>query len=263
MKSALKKTTNRTGLMAILMIGISGHAFAQGAPVQEVKDRATGATVSVFRTATGPRLEIVSPTVSLTKQVGAGGVVVTTLRDSKESLRIEAREGAIAVSGSRGNVIAAAGDKVAAERAREVIARSPLTKRAATLIGKMGFGDASPIQPMLLTTRAFLLAASNDQSGLRDLMDWMKNTRTGQKVTRTALPMDDEVMDKTPSQCWFDYTQELLNAFDEFYDCFMNIKWWDPFFPVERCEVVYEVRILGAFGWWLHCLGLVEPEGNK
>jgi hypothetical protein len=244
----MKKSGYLTVVFAAAFAAMTGQAFAQSTPLLQSTDRATGAVVKVYRTVTGPRLDVVSPSVSLTKHMGQGGVIVTTLGDGKESLRIEISEARMVVSGTRGNATAAAGDQAAAARARDLVAKSPLTKRAAALIGKMGFGDTSPVQPLLLTTRAFLLAASQDGSGMTDLKNWMKNSRTR--------------VQKSSSQCWKEYGDEILSAYDDFVVCFNNIKWYDPFFPVQRCEVVYEARILAAFAGWMNCLGVMEPIGH-
>ena len=57
--------------------------------------------------------------MKVTKHVGQGGVIVTTLGDGKESLRIEVSEARMIVSGTRGKATAVAGDQAAAERARD------------------------------------------------------------------------------------------------------------------------------------------------
>jgi hypothetical protein len=255
----MDRRSNLTVALVVAFVAMTGQAFAQSTPLVQSTDRATGAVVKIYRTATGPRLEVQSASVSLTKHIGQGGVIVTTLGDGKESLRIEASETRMVVSSTRGNATAAAGDQAAAERVRALVAKSPLTKRAATLIGRMGFGDASPVQPLLLTTRAFLLAAAKDGSGMTDLKNWMKNSRSRAQVVTVSLPMGAQ---KSSSQCWKEYGDEILAAYDDFLDCFNHIKWWDPFFPVQRCEVVYEARILAAFGGWMNCLGVIEPAGN-
>jgi len=255
----MKKRGQLSVGFAVAFAAMTGEGFAQSTPLLQSTDRATGAVVKVYRTVTGPRLDVVSPSVSLTKYMGQGGVIVTTLGDGKESLRIEISEARMVVSGTRGTATAAAGDQAAAVRARDLVARSPLTKRAAALIGKMGFGDTSPVQPLLLTTRAFLLAASKDGSGMTDLKNWMKNSRTRVQVVTASLPMAAQ---KSSSQCWKEYGDEILAAYDDFVVCFNNIKWYDPFFPVQRCEVVYEARILAAFAGWMNCLGVLEPIGN-
>lgn len=253
----MKRQTNLTVMATTVLVAMAGHAMAQ-TPVLESRDRITGAFVRIYRTETGPRLELDAPAVSLTKQLSAGRVIVTTLRDGKESLRIEVSETGMLVQGTGGQVRAAAGDEAAAERARALVAKSSLTKKAATLIGKMGFGTNSSIAPLLLTTRAFLLAASKDQSGVRDLMKWMRS-QAQPKAIPVALPIGAQ---KSSSQCYSEYSDEILAAYDDFVDCTKNIKWYDPFFPIERCEVVYESRILAAFAGWMHCLGVTDVIRN-
>ena len=252
----MKRSWNLPLGFAIGLLAIASGAVAQETPLVQSTDRATGAVVKVYRTVTGPRLDVVSPAITLSKYMGQGGVIVTTLRDDQESLRIEVTESRMVVSGTRGKATAAAGDATAAARARDLVAKSPLTKRAAALIAKMGFGTDSTVQPLLLTTRAFLLAAMKDGSGMADLKKWMSATRARTHVVPVSLPAAS-VQSKSSSQCWKEYGDELLAAFDDFVDCFNNIKWWDPFFPVQRCEIVYEARILAAFAGWMSCLGVL------
>jgi hypothetical protein len=243
--------------LAAAFVAVAGQAFAQSKPVAESKDGATGAVVRLYRSPAGPRLEVQSASLSLTKELRANGVIVTSLADVRESLQIEVSEAGMVVSGSRGKAKAPAGDRVAAEAARALVASSPLTARAAALIGRMGFGGASPIQPMLLTTRAFLLAATMDGSGMADLMKWMKSTRARTSVISVALPMG---MQKPSSVCWKEYGDEVLAAYDDFVVCMKNIKWYDPFFPIQRCEIVYEARIIAASIGWGTCLGWADPS---
>ena len=250
----MKRTSNLTIVFAIACFAVASQALAQDKPLLQSTDRATGASVQIYRSANGPRLNVQSPSVTVEKFLAPGGVVVTNLRHGKESLRIEVTDRQMVVSGTRGRVVAPAGDQAAAERARELVAKSPLTKRATDLIGKMGFGDGTPVQPLLLTTRAFLLAASKDGSGFAELKRWMQNKRSSVSVVKVSLPVGQQ---KSSSQCYKEYGDELLAAFDDFIDCINHIKWWDPFWPKERCELVYEVRILAAFAGWMACLGVL------
>ena len=89
---------------------------------------------------------------------------------------------------------------------------------------------------------------------MAELKNWMKATRSRVHVVPASLPAQ-----KSSSQCYKEYGDELLAAYDDFVDCFNNIKWWDPFFPIQRCEIVYEARILAAFAGWMSCLGVMEP----
>lgn len=254
----MNRPTILTVLATMALVATSVRALAQTTPIYASQDQPTGATVRVTRAQTGPKLEIDAPTLSLSKELTATRTIVTTLRDRNESLRIEVTENAMVVTGARGRVTAPAGDVVAAERARVLVAQSPLSKRAASLIGKMDLGAATPIAPLLLTTRAFLLMANGDASGVRDLNTWMAS-RTRAVVRLASLPVTPQ---KSSTQCYDEYSNELLAAYDQFTDCMKNIKWYDPFFPVERCEVTYETRILAAFAAWMHCIGVTDPIGN-
>jgi hypothetical protein len=250
----MKRQTILTAMVAMVLIATSARALAQIAPAYATKDRSTGATVKVFRTPTGTRIDLDSPTVSLTKQLTTARAIVTTVHDSRESIRIEVNETGMQVTSARGQILAATGNSAAAERARALVAQSPLSKKVAELIGKMDLGMASPMTPLLLTTRAFFLSANRDASGVRDLNTWMRS-RPRPDVVRVSLPIAPQ---KSSTQCYDEYSNELLAAYDQFDDCMKHIKWWDPFFPIERCEVTYETRILGAFAGWMHCLGLTD-----
>jgi len=252
----MKRLWNLTVLVAMACVAVAGRAAAQETPLIQSTDRATGAVVKVFRMPTGPRLDVVSPTISLSKHLAAGGVIVTTLRDDRESMRIEVSQTRLVVNGTRGAATATTSDAAGAAKARDLVAKSPLTKRAAALIAKMGFGENSTVQPLLLTTRAFLLTMMKDGSGMAELKQWMNNMRARTHVVPVALPAA-AFAQKSSSQCWKEYGDELLAAFDDFLVCFNNIKWYDIFFPVERCEIVYEARILAAFAGWMSCLGVL------
>ena len=44
----------------------------------------------------------------------------------------------------------------------------------------------------------------------------------------------------------------------EYAECVKNLKWWDPI-GEPRCAVIYEVRIIGAFAWYMDCVKLFGP----
>jgi hypothetical protein len=244
----MKSSTNLTVLAATALIALGGQAAAQDLMIQQGRDPATGATVRVYRTTSGARLDVETKGVSIRKQL-AGDKVVTTLSSRGESLVIEADRRSVSVAGARGRVSAVGDDREAFQRAKRLVSESPLAAKAAALIGKMGFGDQSPIQPLLLTTRAFLLAASDDESGARELSEWMRRARARVHVIRTGGGQ------KTPTDCWKGYGDEVLAAYDEFAQCLHDAKWWDPFAEA-RCTTIYEVRIIGAFTWYTGCVSL-------
>jgi hypothetical protein len=236
-------------VMAAASCLAADRALAQDRLVHQATDPATGAVARLFQTSAGPRLEVESSDITLGKQV-SDGRVVTTLRHGRQSLVIEADASALSVSGSGGRAVARPGDEAGMRRARQIVAHSPLTARAVSLIARMGFGDASALQPLLLTTRALLLSASEDESGTMELREWVRRLRQRARVVKISEEQ------RTPTECWKAYGDELLAAYDDFVDCINNIKWWDPFVPVQRCEVIYEVRIVGAFAWYASCVSL-------
>jgi hypothetical protein len=237
-------------MAVVMLVGMSGSAAAQDRLLQEARDPVSGAAVRVYRTGAGPGIEVRTDTLTLRKQLN-GNRIVTSISGGKETLVIDIAEGAIRVHGTRGSATGTADDQAGLARAKKLVAESPLAAKAAGLIGKMGLGDASAVAPLLLTTRAFLLAAADDQSGVHGLREWLRGLRARAQVIKVGQ--------KTPTECWKAYGDELLAAYDEFNDCMDSIKWWDPFFPVQRCEVTYEVRILGAFAWYLDCVKILEP----
>ena len=151
----------------------------------------------------------------------------------------------------RGRVSATRGDEAKLTRARKLVAESPLAARAAALIGSMEFGPTSPIAPLLLSTRAFLMGFSDDASGLRQVNDWMRQARLRTRIVRASFG------ELTATECWNEYTKEAIAAWIEFEDCMNNVKWWDPF-GTTKCTLIYDLRALAAFAWWLDCSKLAN-----
>ncbi|HEX5070626.1 MAG TPA: hypothetical protein VFV78_10485 [Vicinamibacterales bacterium] len=244
----MKKMVLAIGLLAGVMSTLPSPAAAQNRLIQEAKDSATGATLRVYSTTTGPRLEMQTPTLLLQKQL-LKDHVVTTIKGRGESLTIDLAPSSVSVVSNQARVVAPHTDGTRLERARQLIANSSLAARAAELIGRIGFGTRSPIQPLLLTTRAFLLSARHDDSGTREVGEYMQKLKAQGKVVPVALGQ------RTPSDCWQAYGDELVNAYTDYVECVNNLKWYDPFGET-GCAVVYEVRIVGAFTWYAGCVSL-------
>ena len=248
MEHVVKHRVRTLVFAVIATAAMTGQAWAQARPVQEATDKGTGAIVRIFRTDRGPRVDLVAPNIQVRKEM-LDGRVRTTLSDSRESLVIESGPGSLIVMTSAGQVKAVGDDAAAYDRAQQLVARSPLTTKAAALIGKLTFGDTSPVQPLLLSTRAFLLSAKGDNSGAKELMSWTRRVRTNPGISKVSL------MQKTPTQCWDAYGDELVNAYTDFAYCYTHLKWYD-LFGDKGCAVVYEVRILAAFAWYLNCVAI-------
>ncbi len=226
----------------------TGVASAQDRLLQEAKDPATGATMRVYAGVSGPRVELEASGLFLTKQV-SGEHVQTTMRGQGESLVIDLAPRVLTVTGTKTKAVAAIGDRAQIERARLVIARSPIAARAATLIGNIAFGSRSAIEPLLITTRAFLLAAQSNQPVVPAISQWVRDARAKAAVVKASMGQ------RTPSDCWKAYGDEVLDAYLDYEDCVLHLHWWDPF-GEKGCAVVYEVRIVGAFTWYAGCVSL-------
>ena len=155
----------------------------------------------------------------------------------------------LTVAGTVGKGSADRNDRAGFARVSQLAARSALTRRAAGLIVKMGFGTNSPIQPVLLTTRMFLLSLTNDDSGIREMSDWIHRTRTRLKL----VPASSDDAERTPGQCWEEYMKESAAIWVEYDQCIKDTKWWDALGDF-GCGLRYDMRALGAFTWWLDCV---------
>ena len=252
MNVVIRKMVRGAWLLAALTLGV-GPASAQDRLIQEAKDSATKATLRLYRTSGGPRLDVDTPALQLRKQM-IGNKVVTSLRGGGQSLIIEFDGQTFSVASGASKASTPRHDQAGFERVRQLVVNSPLTKRATTLIARIGFGESSPIQPMLLTTRMFLLSLANDQSGVREMSDWVRHARTRLAVVKTAAGQ------KSPTECWNAYAKEAIEAWIEYEQCMKDAPWWN-LLAEAGCTLIYDMRALGAFSWWLDCVKLTNFMG--
>lgn len=236
-------------MVATLVAGWSAPAGAQERLVQQQIDPGTGAVVRVYRGLEGGSVEVQADDLRIRKHI-AGGKVVTTLSRGGDRLVIAYDRQTMSVSGPEGQVSAPRTQAAELHRAKSMVARSPLAQRAATLIGRMGFGADTPVAPVLLTTRAMLLAAADDQSGRTELARWVRQLRSRTQVIKAGLDQ------KTPTECWEAYVKEAIAAAIEYEQCTAGLSWWDVG-SLLACATIYDVRAIGAFSWWLNCVSLL------
>ncbi|HXT71812.1 MAG TPA: hypothetical protein VN700_18795 [Vicinamibacterales bacterium] len=237
-------------------------ALGQEKLVHQEIDRNTHAIVRVFKTTTGGRIEVETPRLKLTKTV-AGESVVTRVSEAGDELTISMNQRTLTVASKASRVSTSRTDKVRGEQARAIVAASSAGRSAAELIGRMGLGAATPVQPMLITTRLFLNAAAGVRTGGGELARWARearavsNTRaTAFKVSLAAPDQDSASKGRTPTECWNDYAKEAIAAYMEYEDCMKEHQsWWDVLGRGE-CGVVYDMRAIGAFTWWLKCVAI-------
>ncbi len=232
-------------------------ASAQDRLVHQEVDRNTNAVVRVFKTTDGGRIEVATPRLKVTKSV-VGQKVVTRMTEGAEQLVISLDRDTLAVTTTAGRVTAPRSDREKLERGRQLISGSAVGRHAAALIGQMGFGSATPVQPMLLTTRAFILAAAGGDGGTRELSRWAKEAKArSSSVARVKVIWSDEEqgMGTTPSDCWDAYAKEAIAAYMEYEQCMNDQSWWDILGQM-GCATIYDMRAIGAFSWWLKCVAL-------
>lgn len=199
-----------------LVFGLAvAPAAAQERLVHEEVDRNTSAVVRVFKTADGGRIELVTPALKVTKSI-AGDQVVTRMSEGADQLVISMNRETMAVSSGATKVAAARSDRERLDRGRQLIAASSVGRHAAALIGKLGLGSATPIQPLLLTTRAFILAAAGNGDGGRELMRWARQAAIVASARPVALKVawTDQEKEKStgssPTDCWNAYRRKRL-----------------------------------------------------
>src|SRR6185436_7101820 len=170
-----------------LVFGLAvAPAAAQERLVHQEVDRNTRAVIRVFKTAEGGRIELVTPALKVTKSI-AGDRVVTRMSEGADQLVISMDRNTMAVSTGAARVTAARSDRTRLERGRQLIAASRVGRHAAALIGRLGFSSATPIQPMLLTTRAFVMAAAGNGDGGRELAQWARQAALVARAQPVAL----------------------------------------------------------------------------
>jgi hypothetical protein len=248
------------GATVMAIVVAVAPAAAQERLVHQEVDRNTNAVVRVFKTTDGGRIEVATPRLKVTKSV-VGQRVVTRMTEGAEQLVISLDRDTLAVTSAAGRVTAPRGDREKLERGRQLISGSAVGRHAAALIGQMGFGSGTPVQPMLLTTRAFILAAAGDDGGNRELSRWAKEAKArSSSVARVKVIWRDEEQDSvgkgmTPSDCWDAYAKEAIAAYMEYEECMKDQSWWNIAGQM-GCATIYDMRAIGAFSWWLKCVAL-------
>jgi hypothetical protein len=155
----------------------------------------------------------------------------------------------LGVSGSRGSAFVSKVNQSGEAMVRAIVARSTAALRAAELIGRLGLGPASPLRPTLMATRAMFMDARGDSSGTKELAQFVRSS-----FVRTVRV---SAQDRTPSECWAEYQKEVLQAFDDMGYCIENVEWWNPFGNM-GCSLIYDLRLIGAFTWYLNCVKLLS-----
>ena len=253
-------TLRRLAWMGALAIALPAGAGASGSGVAEreatklvakATDPVSGAEIRVF---TGDEqellLEVQDERVFISKVVRPSGIELK-VRAGTDALTIAlaaSRTGAVmSVSGSAGRVIVAPGAAGDLAKARALIARSPAVDRAVSLLGRVRIRQDSPVHLAILTTRAWLESATGPSPAAAEIAAWNRGLRQQFVARRVGLQQG-------PGDCWDQYAKEAIRIATDYEDCLRDLSWYE-IFDAMACATVYDVRALGAFAWWLKCIG--------
>jgi len=219
-------------------------------PVYRHVDRGTGAEVRLYRpTADRAAVEVVATDLLIVKSL-APGRTETRIVGSGEDLTITLDRAGVAVTDSRLPLTADGSTTEGLRQARGRIQSSTAVRRAVRLLGQMDVRDTSPISHTLLVTRALLGSALGEPDADDALRSWSKRAGPGVRLVRAAAQQQPD----GPTDCWTSYVMEAITAWIEYEDCVDSEEWWD--IPgMLGCLLIYDIRAIGAFSWWVSCVG--------
>jgi hypothetical protein len=230
-------------------VGVAAAEVPGVSPVYRSVDAATGATVTVYRPAPDRALvEVEAGSLRIVKSL-APGVAETRLLSPHEDLAIRLTRAGVSVRDGRLGVVIAGADEAGLQQARARLRASRVVRDAIGLLGRLGLPGGSPVSHTLRVTEALLEAAVRSKivtgraGGPRPLAVAYR-----QEGMQTVEEGDG------PTGCWDAYAKEAIAAWIEYEQCVDSEEWWDAIGLVS-CAVIYEMRALGAFSWWVSCVG--------
>lgn len=231
-------TWRSISLCVCLSGAAASGAFASesdsGRLVHRVIDRATGAEIRVYQpSSTLIRVQVSDGTIVIRRDLQPQTSVTTIVTPVDEIRLTVDRRGMTVYS------VTAPGDSAAIRRALE-------------LLGQLSVPLESPVGQSLLATRALLLSATGDESAAHAVL---ARGRAALETIDEPTSNDPDEGDLNPTQCWEMYSREAIAAYMDFEDCLDGCPWYNPFCSV-GCQAVYDMRAIGAFAWWLRCVGL-------
>jgi len=259
----MKSWTLRIATIVAVVLGGVIEATAQTGEttrVHRASDPATGAEVRVSQSPAGSIvMEIAAPGVTVTKRA-SNGTVTTVVRVAKDELTIEASRSAIIVSSGGRKVEATAARLERLGEAQALIARSPAARQAAELLGRISFGQFSPLTLAILSTRNMLLGTAEATAARGELGARIEGMATEPRLMRVSAQQERVQEDaqnsqgtgSSPTDCWNKYVKEALLAWAEYEDCMKN----SGFFGDLACALLYDMRAIGAFTWWMKCVAI-------
>jgi hypothetical protein len=244
------KSASLCVLVGLIALGVPATTDASerkaAANVQRVTDTATGAEISVAQGKEGQvTIAVRGKSVTLRKQL-EGKRLTTTIDTPIDHLRIVIEPASLSVRNANGEVTVSARQAGRADAARRMVVQSSALREAVALLGRIDLGIRSPLQHLLVITRASLLSMIDGRGASVELARWVGQAREAMRTANARFDM-------TPTECWNAYAKEAIEAATEFDDCMKHVSWWD-FFGDDKCVLIYEMRAIGAMSWWIKCV---------
>jgi hypothetical protein len=238
--------------MAALM---SASPASAGTPapksiVQRVKDPGTGLEVRVQQDRPGTvSIEIGDRGVTVRRELRADRLT-TTVTSGGEKISLTVDKSGLLVTAPHGRVRVTPAHPEEGAAVVRLLNGSPAIRRGVELLGRVDLGITSPTGQTLLLTRAFLLSVA----GERD--EALAVVRAARAMLQTPRIVDARF---GPGECWDEYVKEALACYKEFEDCMRGLSWYD-ILGKTSCATIYDLRAIGAFSWWVSCVGLRGGE---
>jgi len=211
--------------------------------IQRVKDPVTGIEVSLSQDRPGTvTVEARDASVSVRRELARDRMqtIVTTAAE-RVVLTVDAA-GLSVTSGRRQVRVSPAHPEAGADIAR-LLGTSAALREADALLSRVKMSAASPVGHTLNLTRAFLLSVAGKGDEATAVAQAARAQLQTARVIEARFGPDD---------CWNEYVREAVSAYDEYVDCQSHT----VLDLLNSCSIIYDMRAIGAFSWWVSCVGL-------
>ena len=233
---------------AVLAVGVGAQAqeLDLGRPVHQITDDRAGTQVRIYQPRPGQMAWVAADALVTVQKVAFRDRTVTIMQTESDKASVTIAASGVTVERDGRKVTAKPGDLKQAGAARKLIERSDALRHGIALLGRVSISPRSPIEHQLKTTRAILLSMIGNQTGMVAIRAM---------AAPAGEPRVIPASFQTPTECWETYVKEAMTAFKEYEDCLAGVSWWEVF-DWMSCAIIYDLRAIGAFAWWLRCVGL-------
>jgi len=212
-----------------------------------VTDPATGLEIRLEQTARGQMtVDVADKTISIHKDL-QGSRAVTTLTAGRNRLAISFDGRNLSVTGPKGTQQSSLATQETLTPVLKTLQGSSLVRTAKELLDRLALQGDSAEGNALLLTRALFGSVTGEMSSVVQYQEWTRHMLARPKVVRVVLAQG-------PGECWDSYSKEAIRIFDDYADCWLNCKWYQPFCE-GACEAIYVLRSEMAFMWYFNCNG--------